>query len=183
LHASKITPRFRASRISAFTLKEKDAKTIENAQAVLDASKAVIIHDQIDRNYYSPKTDEIHLTPKHSYDKLGEYYSIALPELSHWTGHEKRLNRPFINSFGSDGYALEELRAEIGSFMLCQELNVDFNPANAASYVASWSKQLTDNTGEIIKAARDAEKIKDFCLAFTQSRAHTENNDPPIKRR
>ena len=49
-------------------------------------------------------------------DEVG-YYSTALHELGHWTGHETRLNRE-SGPFGSISYAKEELRAEIGSMML-----------------------------------------------------------------
>ena len=44
------------------------------------------------------------------------YYSTALHELIHWTGHESRLNR--INKlarFGDQNYAAEELVAELGA--------------------------------------------------------------------
>jgi antirestriction protein ArdC len=170
-HASQIDglPPFLPPEIN----KQKDVAIIDRAQAVLDASKAVIIHDQNDSNFYLPKKDEIHLTPKHTFDTLDSYYAAVFHELSHWTGHEQRLNRPIQNKFGSEAYALEELRAEISAFMICKSLSLDFNPKNSVNYVASWTKALQNNTHEIIKASRDADKIKDYCFSFkTQTQKH-----------
>ena len=45
------------------------------------------------------------------------YYATALHELGHWTGHPSRLDRDLAHPFGSEGYAKEELRAEIASLM------------------------------------------------------------------
>ena len=57
----------------------------------------------------------------------------------HWTGAPSRLNRDLRNSFGSQDYAREELRAEIGQVMVCAELGIaDVDFSNNAAYVASW---------------------------------------------
>ena len=68
--------------------------------------------------YYSPKTDEIHLPPKDDFVDMPEYYSTALHEIGHSTGHEKRLNRSLSSDHSSAEYAEEELRAEIASMFL-----------------------------------------------------------------
>ncbi len=44
------------------------------------------------------------------------YYSTLAHETTHWTRHEKRLNRDFGRKrFGDEGYAVEELVAELGA--------------------------------------------------------------------
>jgi len=159
------------------TNKIKDSQTIENAQSILTNSKANIIHDSIDRNYYSLSKDEIHLTPKHTYDTLSEYYCTALHELSHWTGHPSRLNREQKGTFGSQEYAMEELRAEIGSYMLCKELHLDFNPQNSIAYVKSWSNELSEKSSEIIKACHDASKIKTYCSEYLNNNVKEDINN------
>ena len=145
-------------------------KIHETAQTLLDTSKAVILHDQRDRCFYRPSSDEIHLVPKEQFDSTANYYSTALHELAHWTGHEKRLAREIAHPKGSEQYAKEELRAEIGSFMLCRALEVDFSPQDSAAYVKSWSSNLKDKPEEIFKACYEADTIKNYCLAFTQTR-------------
>src|ERR1700677_3853426 len=42
---------------------------------------------------YDPDNDSIQLPPKESFTSQREYYSTALHELLHWSGHESRLNR------------------------------------------------------------------------------------------
>ena len=85
-----------------------------------------------------------------------------------WTGHEARLNRDMAHPFGSEGYAREELRAEIASLMLSQDLGVSFHPEQHASYVDSWIKALQDDPMEIMRAAADAEKIHAYVMELAQ---------------
>lgn len=68
-----------------------------------------------DRAYYSPANDTITLPPMTTFHSEYGYYATKLHESCHATGHPSRLNRDIENSFGSQKYAIEELRAEIGS--------------------------------------------------------------------
>lgn len=137
---------------------------LERAETILKALQVEIIHDQADRNYYSPMEDRIHLTPKASFDNQEAYYSTALHEAGHSTGHSSRLNRDIMNQFGTEDYAREELRAEIASFMLCTELGIANATANDqhAAYVGSWIKALKEDPNEIFRAAKDADAICEF---------------------
>ena len=105
--------------------------------------------------------DAIHLPPKENFDAPDKYYATALHELGHWTGEEKRLNREF-GPFGSEKYAREELRAEIASWMLGQEIGIGHDPGQHAAYVQSWIQALKEDPYEIVRACRDAEKIKEY---------------------
>ena len=71
-----------------------------------------------------------------------------------------------LGTFGSASYAAEELRAEIGSVMLCSILGIEPADQNAqhAAYIKSWIKVLRDNPKEIFKAANDAEKAVQWIL-------------------
>lgn len=137
----------------------------EKAEKILSASGATIKHDQPDRNFYRPSTDEIHLTPKSSFDAADKYYATALHELGHWTGHSTRMNREF-GPFGSEKYAKEELRAEISSWMVGQDIGVGHDPGQHAAYVQNWIKALRDDPMEIMRACRDAEHIRDYVLGL-----------------
>jgi antirestriction protein ArdC len=136
------------------------------ADSIIANSGAEIRHKVGDRAFYSPTTDIIVLPERHQFDDADNYYSTALHELGHWTGHESRLDRPLMNCFGTTDYAQEELRAEIASMMLSREIGVGFNPHQSASYAASWSKKLSADGSEIHKATRDARKIKEYLLDF-----------------
>lgn len=144
---------------------------IEHAEEILQASNAKIQHGEHNRAFYRPATDSIHLPHKHQFETPDRYYATALHELGHWSGHESRLNRDLSNPFGSEGYAKEELRAEIASMLLGQELGIGHDPGQHAAYVASWIKALQEEPMEIFRAAADAEKIQEYVLAFAQRQA------------
>ena len=139
---------------------------LEKAESILEKSGAKISHDQADMAFYSSSTDEIHLPPKSNFDAPDKYYATALHELGHWAGHESRLNRDMSGPFGSEKYAREELRAEIGSWMLGQDIGIGHDPGQHAAYVESWIKALKEDPLEIMRACRDAEQIKDYVLGL-----------------
>ncbi len=141
------------------------------AEAILANSGAQIGHVAGDRAFYRPSTDSITLPERQQFGSADAYYATALHELGHWTGHESRLDRDLSHPFGSEGYAREELRAEIASLMLGERLEIGHDPGQHAAYVASWIKVLEDDPREIFRAAADAEKINSYVLAFEQERA------------
>lgn len=141
---------------------------VERAEQILQASGAVIRNGEHDRAFYRPATDSIHLPDKASFPSADNYYATALHELGHWTGHESRLGRDLVHPFGSEGYAKEELRAEIASMILGDELGIGHDPEQHAAYVGSWIKALEDDSLEIFRAAADAEKIQDYVLGLEQ---------------
>jgi len=139
----------------------------QKAEAILENSGAVIKHNQRDRAFYSSRTDEICLPPQDHFPSADGYYATALHELGHWTGHPSRMNREF-GPFGSEPYAREELRAEIASWMLGQDLGTGHDPGQHLSYVDSWISVLEKDPYEIVRACRDAEKIKQHVLGMEQ---------------
>ena len=138
----------------------------ERAEKILGASEAKIFHDQMDRAFYRSSDDTIHLPEKAQFPSPDRYYSTALHEVGHSTGHESRLDRKLGNTFGSEDYAREELRAEISSMILGQELGIGHDPEQHVAYVQSWIKVLKDDPLEIFRAAADAEKIHDYVLSL-----------------
>jgi antirestriction protein ArdC/phage/plasmid primase-like uncharacterized protein len=160
---------------------------VERAEKILRSSGAVIHHGEHDRAFYRFATDSIHLPDKAQFPSADAYYATALHELGHWTGHASRLGRDLVHPFGSEGYAREELRAEIASMILGDELGIGHDPGQHAAYVGSWIRVLQQDPLEVFRAAADAEKIERFVLnhelSLSQSRelsgavavpAHTE---------
>lgn len=138
------------------------------AEQMLKASGASIHHDQNDRAFYRPSTDKIHLPPMGQFHTADNYYATALHEVGHWTGHPSRLDRDLSHPFGSEGYAKEELKAEIGSYMLGTELGIGHDPGQHTAYIGSWIKALKEDPNEIFRASRDAEKIVGFMKGLVQ---------------
>jgi len=141
---------------------------VEQIDKMLAASGAQLDHHPGNKAYYSPNQDKIVLPLREQFADAERYYSTALHELGHWTGHESRLNRPFINAFGSEGYAREELRAEIGSLLVGQRLGISHDPGQHMAYVDSWVKILKEDPAEIVRACQDAEKIQDYLSAYLE---------------
>ena len=78
----------------------------------------------------------------------------------HWTRHESRLDRSFGRErWGDEGYAREELVAELGAAFLAAALGLCVEPRpDHASYIASWIRVLQSDTRAIVQAAAHAER-------------------------
>ena len=114
--------------------------------------------------FYIPSRDEIHLPNRRTFSSLSGFWGTAMHELSHWTGHESRLNRDMCHSFGSQKYAREELIAEVSSWLLAVTLGTPHEPQNSASYLASWVSDFKDKPREIYSAISQAQKVVDYLL-------------------
>lgn len=118
-----------------------------------------------DRAFYAPGADRdyIQMPPEGAFPDAARWSGTLLHEIGHWTGAEHRLNRQF-GRWGTDEYAQEELRAELGSAFLCAELGVPTPVDNHAAYVGAWVKRLKEDKFEIFRAAKDARRIADFVM-------------------
>ncbi|MGJ0637228.1 zincin-like metallopeptidase domain-containing protein [Xenorhabdus bovienii] len=162
--------------------------SIERAEQILISSGAKISHSEDNNAFYRLSTDSIHLPQKEQFSSANKYYATALHELGHWTGNPQRLDRELGHPFGSEMYAKEELRAEIASMILGDELGIGHDPEQHVSYVGSWIKVLQNDPLEIFRAAADAEKIQSYVLSLEQvkeqshqtSQAQTEEHVLPI---
>lgn len=161
--------------IPAYAPKERTAfEMVEAGERILSNSGATLRHDQSDRCFYNRSTDSIHLTPKETFNDQAGYYGTALHELSHWSGHPTRLNRPTLNEpyrFGDPAYAKEELRAELASMFIASETGIPHDPTNHAAYVGSWVDALRKDKNEIFRAAHDASAATDFILDLYREHA------------
>lgn len=141
---------------------------VERAENLLKASKANISNELTCLvPHYSPLADKITLPLPNQYHDAENYYSTALHELSHWTGHSSRLNRDFAKDKHTQKYAREELRAEIGSAMVNMMLGIAPKISeNNKAYIKGWIAHLKEEPKEILRACGDAEKISDYILNF-----------------
>ena len=144
-------------------------KNLQRAEDLIKNTNAQIVFGTGSRAFYAPAKDYINLPKKEKFKTQEGFYSTALHELSHWTGHKARLDRPYNSRFGTPNYAREELVAEISSFMLCMNLGIGHNLENHASYVESWSKILKDDKKEIIEATKKANEAQKFITSFSQN--------------
>ena len=140
---------------------------IKKAEDLIKQSKADISFAPIDRACYLPEKDRI-LMPKKEQFKTGErFYSTMFHELSHWTAHKSRLNRPIRNKQGSKTYAFEELIAEISASFICCLLGFKYSTQHSA-YVKTWMEVLKQDKKAIFKASSQAQKATEFILRNVQ---------------
>lgn len=97
----------------------------ERIERVIEDSQCPIRYDGNGRNYYSPSSDEIHLTERAAFKSDEFFYNTALHEMAHSTGHRSRLGRNLDGGKGSKAYAREELVAEISSVLTAAELGLN----------------------------------------------------------
>jgi antirestriction protein ArdC len=109
--------------------------------------------------YYSASGNYVQMPHVQTFtDGLG-YCSTLAHELVHWTKHETRLDRDTKRkAWGDEGYAMEELVAEIGSAFLCADLGLPPTVDDNAAYVAAWLKVLQGDKRAIFTAAAMSEK-------------------------
>lgn len=138
---------------------ERDAA----AEAFFANTKADVRHGG-DSAFYRPAEDFIQMPAFKSFRDGQSYYATLAHESTHWTRHPSRLDRSFDQKrFGDDGYAREELVAEIGSAMLCADLGLALEPReDHASYLACWLKVLKEDSRAIFQAAAHAERAATF---------------------
>ena len=124
-----------------------------------------IRHAGGDAAYYNTHLDFIAMPLRNQFDDAASYERTLLHELAHSTMHPSRLDRPAareIRSRASDDYALEELRAEISTMMMGEQLGLGHQPQNGQAYVAGWLRKLKDNPDAVRKATADAQRIADW---------------------
>ncbi|WP_208951058.1 ArdC family protein [Rahnella sp. ChDrAdgB13] len=113
--------------------------------------------------FYTPTTDEIFLPERGRFADAANFYATGLHELVHWCGAKSRLNREMKGGFGSEGYAFEELIAELGAAFLMADLGVS-GEVQHESYIASWLKSLKNDKRFIFKAASAASKAHRYLM-------------------
>ena len=118
-------------------------------------------HVKGNRAYYTPSLDAVTVPVREQFKDNAEYYSTLFHELTHSTGHPKRLNRITNEAaFGNEEYSAEELVAEIGSASILATLGVENAGTlrNSAAYVQNWLKALRNDKKLIVTASAKAEK-------------------------
>jgi antirestriction protein ArdC len=140
---------------------------IAHAEAFVQNTKADIRIGG-NRAYYAAEPDHIRLPPIEAFRDTESFYATELHELMHWTRHETRLSRDFRRkAWGDEGYAREEIVAELGAALACCEL--DITPEvreDHASYISSWLNILNNDKRFIIESAAHAQRAADYLFGL-----------------
>lgn len=118
--------------------------------------------------YYAVTHDHIRMPPFEAFRDAESYYSTLGHECCHATRHPRRLDRDFGRQrWGDEGYAIEELVAELGAAFLCADLELAPQVReDHSAYIASWLKVLKDDKRAIFTASAHAQRAVDFLRAL-----------------
>ena len=159
-------------------VKDTDGMYVNEALDRMFETKAWYAKIQYDKPseqaFYRPSTDTIVLpmksqfklgqTPEEVYRDGMEYYSTALHEMAHSTGHEDRLDRSF-GQHGTDNYAHEELIAEMTSALVGSTMGFDRKILeNNANYLSGWLNRLKGKPETISTIMTDVGKATDMII-------------------
>jgi antirestriction protein ArdC len=141
---------------------------IAYADAFFAATGADIRHGG-NQAYYRISADHIQMPPFEAFRDAESYYATLAHELTHWTRHPSRLDREFGRKrFGDEGYAMEELVAELGAAFTCADLDLTPEPRpDHAAYIGNWLTVLKNDKRAIFTAASHAQRAADFLANFT----------------
>lgn len=123
--------------------------------------------------HYLPRQDCVRVPSRQRYAQTELYYNTVYHELTHATGHPRRLNRftpeqtPDLHTYG-----VEELVAGMGAAMLSDTaglrratLEVD------AAYLDAWSRTIKAERSIVLKAAQQAQRAHDYIVPRTPAGA------------
>jgi len=145
---------------------------IDNAEAFFAATHADIRY-RGGRAYYAQELDYIQLPPIESFRDAESFYATLAHETTHWTKHPSRVERDFgRKSWGDEGYAREELVAELGAAFLCADLELTPEVReDHAAYIATWLTVLKNDNRALFQAAAHAQRAVAFLHKLQPERA------------
>jgi len=145
-----------------------EEKRIEALEQFFKQTKANIFTGS--KAAYSVATDRIEMPPFECFIDSSSYYATLAHELTHWTRHPRRLDRDFDRKkWGDEGYAKEELVAELGSCFLGADLG--FEPVTKedhAAYIKGWLAVLKNDSRFIFHAAAHAQKAVEYITSLQE---------------
>lgn len=117
------------------------------------------------RAFYSPAKDSIGMPYRHLFPDRASHDGVLAHEWGHSTGHSSRENVPG-GPFGSPEYAMEELRAELISYMIGSYFGFPFQVENQAAYLKSWNDRIGSDPKSIFEAAAKAARVFEAVVDF-----------------
>ena len=154
---------------------------IDHAEQFFAATGAQVRHGG-NQAYYSVTEDRVQMPPFETFRDAESYYATLAHELTHWTRHPSRLDRDFGRKrWGDEGYAVEELVAELGSAFLSADLDLALEPRpDHAAYIGSWLKVLKADKRAIFSAAAHAQRAADFVNGLQRVAAKPHGAPGPV---
>jgi len=106
------------------------------------------IHNGGHQAFYTVQHDYVKLPDIEAFTDAENYYATLAHEITHWTRHPDRLDRDLgRKAWGDEGYAEEELVAELGASFICADLGIKLEDReDHSAYIASWLEVLKNGS-------------------------------------
>lgn len=177
-----------AGRRDEQTVEHTDERTDAIISRLIESSRCPV-SEGADEAYYSPSHDEIRVPDRRLFRSDGASQSFLrtlVHEMAHSTA--KVFDRPVKNRIGSEGYAKEELVAELASVFVSSELGFSLVfsedvrgddlkarfAENHLAYLQHWKGHIKDDPDAFFKAATKASEAADYLLARYHETNHGE---------
>ena len=124
------------------------------------------LHDNRPPRYY-PARDRVMIPEMGRYENADYWYNTMFHELTHSTGHPKRLDRFKKETRHGElhNYGREELVAAMGSAMLGARAGIGSRVLELdASYIRHWRDAIAADKAMVVRAATLAQKSTDWIL-------------------
>lgn len=145
-------------------------ETLNHGLQPLEATTTFVGHTKAEiqeggSSAYYRICDDVIGMPRIEFFRDAESHAATLShELIHWTRNPRRLDRDLgRKKWGDQGYAMEELVAELGAAFLCADLGITPEVReDHAGYIQSWLTVLKEDKRAIFQAASMASKAVDY---------------------
>jgi antirestriction protein ArdC len=132
-----------------------------------ECPKPLVIKHEKSQAFYNQILNYINMPMKSSFINSESYYDALFHEMTHWTGHATRLNRPGVAVLKrtEESYSFEELIAQLGASFLSNHAGI-LPPVieNSAAYISGWLEVLRNDKRLILKASAAAQRATDYIL-------------------
>ena len=163
----------------------EDRLTVAEQMFDVMPDKPEIIHTLTAQPAYSPTLDRITLPHLSQFESADEYFSTLYHELTHASGHARRLNR-FAKAEGDrvEKYSFEELVAEFGAAFLCGFAGIQNRGTEElqASYIEGWARVFQRDNRVLVRAASAAQRAADYIrgkIPVAEEQTATHETQPP----
>lgn len=139
-------------------IKRIDKNTVKTKNKKLEILKELPTFEitSVGRAFYVPSLDSIHMPELKAFKNVNHWNEVFLHELTHWTGHDSRLDRKLKGKTSTIDYSKEELIAELGSFFLCLDLGIKKDLESGSAYLRGYLKK--SNSKDLFEAMNKAIK-------------------------
>jgi antirestriction protein ArdC len=125
---------------------------------------------------YTPSKHEVTIPPLNTFDSSSTYYATLFHELIHSTS--KHFQRPTDALHKQkENYSFEELIAEFGAAILCNEYNINNSNVQSSSYIEHWMKKGLFEMEKLFEAFKQAEQAVVYFNSVVRGDKNNENRN------